>query len=189
METINIKGKEYVMVNERVKEFRSNELYKWYSLETIIIECTDKRVVMQALVKDKDWRVIAMWTAFEEKDSPNSMVNKTSYIENCETSAVGRALGYLWIWIGTSIASAEEVTNAIKKQETTKQPAKQTKYKSEISWVELSEKVYKFSKEKLWYAMSMEEQETFKKLKSENKDTPAQDIIDSMKVLYEESIK
>ena len=72
METINIKGKEYVMVNERVKEFRSNELYKWYSLETIIIECTDKRVVMQALVKDKDWRVIAMWTAFEEKDSPAS---------------------------------------------------------------------------------------------------------------------
>jgi hypothetical protein len=45
------------------------------------------------------------------------MINKTSYIENCETSAWGRALGNLGYGIQTSIASAEEVEMAIAKQE------------------------------------------------------------------------
>jgi hypothetical protein len=45
-----------------------------------------------------------------------SLVNKTSYIENCETSAWGRALGNLGIGIDASIASAEEVITAIAQQ-------------------------------------------------------------------------
>ena len=39
----------------------------------------------------------------------SSNINKTSYVENCETSAVGRALAMLGIGIDTSIASANEV--------------------------------------------------------------------------------
>ena len=53
--------------------------------------------------------------AYEKEDS--SFINKTSYIENCETSAVGRALGILVIVIDASLASAEEVGNAVKQQQ------------------------------------------------------------------------
>ncbi|MCQ2771082.1 MAG: hypothetical protein MJ236_04705, partial [Clostridia bacterium] len=51
----------------------------------------------------------------QEKES-SSFINKTSFIENCETSAVGRALGFAGIGSKTSIASAEEVRNAINNQ-------------------------------------------------------------------------
>ena len=54
-------------------------------------------------------------TAYEKENS--TFINKTSYIENCETSAVGRALGMIGIGIDTSVASYEEVSNAIKQQE------------------------------------------------------------------------
>ena len=48
--------------------------------------------------------------AYEKENS--SFINKTSYIENCETSAVGRALAMLGFEIKKSIASKEEVENA-----------------------------------------------------------------------------
>ena len=53
-------------------------------------------------------------TAYEKESS--TFINKTSYIENCETSAVGRALGMAGFGIDTSVASAEEVKNAINNQ-------------------------------------------------------------------------
>lgn len=112
MKTINIKGKEYVMVNERVKEFKDK--YSNYSLETELVSLTDTSCVIKAIVKDENGRIISTGHAQEDKDG--SMINKTSYIENCETSAVGRALGFLGIGIDGSIASAEEVNIAIAKQ-------------------------------------------------------------------------
>ena len=54
--------------------------------------------------------VLGTGTAYEKEGS--SFINKTSYIENCETSAVGRALGMAGLGIDTSVASAEEVQNA-----------------------------------------------------------------------------
>ena len=58
--------------------------------------------------------VLATGTAYEKENS--TIINKTSYIENCETSAVGRALGMAGFGIDTSVASAEEVQNAIAQQ-------------------------------------------------------------------------
>ena len=52
--------------------------------------------------------------AYEKEGS--TFINKTSYIENCETSAVGRALGFLGIGIDGSVASADEVKTAILNQ-------------------------------------------------------------------------
>lgn len=60
--------------------------------------------------------VLGTGTAYEKEGS--TFINKTSYIENCETSAVGRALGMAGFGIDTSIASAEEVQNAIANQGT-----------------------------------------------------------------------
>lgn len=118
MKTVNIKGKEYVEVNERIKHFRAN--FTKYALTTEIVELTDKRVVMVAKVIDAGGVVISTGHAYEDKDS--TFINKTSYIENCETSAIGRALGNFGIGIDTSIASAEEVQTAIANQNKPKEP-------------------------------------------------------------------
>lgn len=70
--------------------------------------------VFKAIVNDDEGRNLATGTAYEKEGS--SFINKTSYMENCETSAVGRALGLAGFGIDTSIASAEEVANAIQQQ-------------------------------------------------------------------------
>ena len=112
MKTVNIKGKEYVEVNERLKYFRQN--YKDYSLESEIIELSNGIVTIKAIIKDENGRTIATGLAQEKESS--SFINKTSFVENCETSAWGRALGNLGIGIDTSVASADEVNNAIENQ-------------------------------------------------------------------------
>ena len=71
--------------------------------------------VMKAKVYDEDGTLLSIGHAYEKEDS--SFINKTSYLENCETSAVGRALGFLGIGIDSSIASKEEVINAVTNQE------------------------------------------------------------------------
>lgn len=112
MKTVNIKGKEYVEVNERVKYFREN--YTDWSIETELLSNENGVCVIKAIVKNPDGIVKATGHAYENEGS--TFINKTSYIENCETSAVGRALGLLGIGIDTSIASSEEVQTAIKNQ-------------------------------------------------------------------------
>lgn len=114
MKTVDIKGKQYVMVNERLKAFR--EEHKGYGLLTEIIELSAESCTMQAKIVDEAGRVVAMGTAREEREDKSSMVNRTSFVENCETSAWGRALGNFGIGIDESIASADEVARAIAKQ-------------------------------------------------------------------------
>ena len=114
LKTVPIKGKDYVMVNERIKAFK--ELYPDYSLVTEIKHLADGMCVIKATVLDKDGNPKATGHAYEKEGS--SPINKTSYIENCETSAVGRALGFMGIGIDTSICSAEELAIAISQQET-----------------------------------------------------------------------
>lgn len=113
MKSINIKGKDYVMVNERLIAFRED--YPKYSLISEIISITEDSCIMKASIIDENGVVIATGHAQEDKSS--SMINKTSFIENCETSAWGRALGNFGYGISTSIASAEEVSMAIAKQQ------------------------------------------------------------------------
>jgi len=111
MKTINIKGKEYVEVSTRVAYFRAK--FPGWSLRTEVLEKTEASIMVMAKVLDENDRVIATGLAEEHRDDKRSMVNKTSYVENCETSAWGRALGNLGIGIDTSIASFDEVSNAI----------------------------------------------------------------------------
>jgi hypothetical protein len=122
LKTVNIKGKEYVEVNTRIKYFRQN--FKDWSLTSELVELTNESVLIKAVIRNPEGRIIASGYAQEEKSS--SYINKTSYIENCETSAWGRALGNLGIGIDSSVASYEEVKTAIQKQETqTPKKAKQ----------------------------------------------------------------
>lgn len=114
METINIKGKEYAPVNQRILEFRKK--YPQGSILTEMISNENGVCVFKAMVYlgGKEG-CVASGHAFEKESS--SYINRTSYIENCETSAVGRALGVLGIGIDTSVASADEVANAVNNQD------------------------------------------------------------------------
>lgn len=114
LKTTDIKGKDYVEVNERIKAFRM--LIPDGTIETHIIEDLNGICTIKAIIRDSQGKVLATGHAQEKENS--TFINKTSYVENCETSAVGRALGMLGIGIDTSIASAEEVGNAIAQQET-----------------------------------------------------------------------
>lgn len=121
--TTNIKGKEYAEVNQRIKAFRM--LYPTGSIETTLLSDENGVCIMFARVGYYDpetgaHRTLGTGTAYEKESS--SYINKTSYIENCETSAVGRALGMAGFGIDTSVASFEEVSNAIAQQEAEKRP-------------------------------------------------------------------
>ena len=109
--TMDIKGKAYVFVTERVKAFR--QLFPEGSITTELVNDTDGVCTFKATISYGD---LILATGYAQEKESSSYINKTSYIENCETSAVGRALGFLGIGIDTSIASAEEVDTAIRNQ-------------------------------------------------------------------------
>ena len=112
MKTIDIKGKPYVMANERIKYFREN--YPDGAIHTTLISDEDGKCIFRAEIL-VEHRMVSTGYAYENENS--TFINKTSYIENCETSAVGRALGNFGIGIDNSVASYEEVANAITNQD------------------------------------------------------------------------
>jgi|TARA_R110000764_G_scaffold39550_1_gene88451 hypothetical protein len=112
--TTNIKGKEYVEVNQRIKYFRESGEYKGWSLTSDVYHLDEASCVIKAAVLNDKGQVVA--NGFAQEDKSSSYINKTSYVENCETSAWGRALANLGIGIDTSIASSNEVSMAISKQ-------------------------------------------------------------------------
>ena len=117
MRTINIKGKEYVPVNERIKEFL--KLYPDHHIITEIVSIDENSVVMVAKAYDQDGNLIG--TGHAQEDRSTSALNRTSYVENCETSCYGRLLGLCYgIGIDASVASADEVANTIDRQEALK---------------------------------------------------------------------
>jgi len=115
--TIKIKGKDYVTVDERISHFRKTVPGGRIITEFLLID--DDQVIMQATVYDGD---VPVATGHAEEKWASSQINKTSAVENCETSAIGRALGIFGIGLGGSVATADEVQNAIHQQ---KNPPKQ----------------------------------------------------------------
>jgi hypothetical protein len=114
MKTINIKGKEYITVNERLIYFRNKDEFKGYGIKEDIVSIDDTEGIFKVTIYDSNGEPIVSAHAQEYRDS--SFINKTSFVENGFTSALGRALGYLGIGIDTSIASANEVQNAVTNQ-------------------------------------------------------------------------
>jgi hypothetical protein len=108
---VNIRGREYSTVALRVSQFR--ERHAAWSLETEILQRDIDVVVMKATIKDEGGRILASGHAEEYRNA--STINETSALENCETSAIGRALAALGLG-GTEFASADELTNALQQQ-------------------------------------------------------------------------
>ena len=113
--TVKIHGKEYKTVALRVQEFR--EKHSDFTIQTELVEANDTLVIVKATIA-AGGQVIS--TGYAEEVRSASKINRTSALENAETSAVGRALAFFGMG-GSEIASADEVANAISQQNS--QPA------------------------------------------------------------------
>jgi deoxycytidylate deaminase len=108
---VDIRGKSYQTVAERIAAFR--EKHPAWAVETLLVHRDDEVVVVRAAIVNDEGRVLA--TGYAEEVRASSNINRTSAIENCETSAVGRALAFVG-YAGSEIASADEVAGAISAQ-------------------------------------------------------------------------
>jgi len=116
---VNIHGKQYQTVAFRVGKFR--EAHPSHTLQTEIVSRDEECVVMVAKILDESGRLIA--TGHSEEYRRASTINKTSALENAETSAIGRALAAFGLG-GTEFATADEVANAISQQNAPKSVAR-----------------------------------------------------------------
>lgn len=110
---VDIHGKSYKTVAERVNEFHSDDRFHDWSIETEIVSMENGECVIKAFAKDAEGRIRGTGLAHEVRNAGN--INKTSHVENCETSAIGRALANIGL-AGTEYASANEVSNAVIQQ-------------------------------------------------------------------------
>jgi deoxycytidylate deaminase len=108
---VNIHGKQYKTVALRVQEFRQQ--HPTWAIRTELVHRDDTLVVMKAAIIDESEHVIG--TGYSEEVRSSSNINRTSALENAETSAIGRALAAAGFG-GTEYASADEVANAISQQ-------------------------------------------------------------------------
>lgn len=108
---VNIRGKEYMTVALRVQQFR--EAHPDWSIITQVVHRDADEVVMVCSILNEQGRVIATGHAEEKRKA--SQINSTSALENCETSAIGRALAGAGFG-GSEFASANEVQNAVAQQ-------------------------------------------------------------------------
>ena len=106
---IDIKGKKYVLVSDRVLYF--NEHYPNWCIQTVRETIWDMEVIKAVVCPDcaVPWRV---FTGYSQAKRWDGFINKTSALENAETSAVGRALAFMGIWVIDSIASVDEINKA-----------------------------------------------------------------------------
>jgi len=109
---VNIHGKEYTMVDERVAKF--HELYSNGSITSSMSQKDDMFIFKSTATPDVD-KPERFFTGHAYEIIGSTQINKTSALENCETSAIGRCLGFLNIGLN-GIATADEVANAIHQQ-------------------------------------------------------------------------
>lgn len=119
--TGKVTKKEYAEVNQRIKAFRM--VYPQGTIETEIISQYEDilgngNVIIKASIYCNnsldEKQLLGTGYAMENKDS--SFINQTSFLENAETSAVGRALGMCGFGIDTAVASAEEIKGEEQKE-------------------------------------------------------------------------
>jgi len=109
---VNIHGKQYRTVAERIQLFHKEHKKDIKSITTEILKNDENMVLMKTTIKVGD----NVYEGYNQETYGSSHINKTSALENCETSAIGRALSSAG-FVGEEFASANEVQNAIKQQE------------------------------------------------------------------------
>ena len=109
MKKIQIHGKDYVMVKDRIIFF--NESCPNGSITTEL-KATDNSFIFKAIITPDVEKPSRIFSGHAEEIIGSSQINKTSALENCETSAIGRALGCMGIGVEGAFASADEIKNA-----------------------------------------------------------------------------
>ena len=109
---VEIHGKQYITVAERLNLLVA-DTDGIYDLDSNIVQISDDAVVIKATITIPEK---GTWTGHAHEIKSSSFINKTSYIENCETSAIGRALASAG-YGGTEFCSADELANALKNQD------------------------------------------------------------------------
>ena len=126
LESIPLGKSEYVMVKTRLQYFRKH--YEHATIDTDHVHFDGESVMCKAKIY-VDGKLVATGMAHEEKSKNH--INATSFVEVCETSAVGRALGMMGIGITNSVATYDEVKNAIEQQEANAKANELLEYKAE----------------------------------------------------------
>lgn len=119
---VNIHGKEYYTVVERLAMLKEEHKQN-YSLITKIEVCDSEKVIVKAKLTIDGYE----FTGLAEEIRNSNNINKTSALENCETSAIGRALSSAG-YFGTEFCSANELENALDQQGKPKKKAKVVKF-------------------------------------------------------------
>ena len=123
IKTISIRGKQYVTVAERLRQLHlsvSNDM-PGPSIDTKIVYAEGGIYIVKATVIPDITQPECFFTGHAKEDESKGQVNGTSALENCETSAIGRALGNAGYGSADSIASANEVMNAMHQQNSKKE--------------------------------------------------------------------
>ena len=120
---IDIKGKKYVLVSDRVLYFNENYPNGCIQTERIESGIEDVEIVKAKVIPDCD-HPERYFTAYSQAKRWDWFINKQACLENCETSSVWRCLAFLGIWVIDSIASVDEINKA---ENQAKIPAKSKK--------------------------------------------------------------
>lgn len=164
--TIDIKGKQYVLVKDRILAF--NEHYPNGSITTDLVSPVDsKTVVMKVTVTPDVKNPARCFSDYSQAVIGQGMVNTTAAMENASTSACGRALAYLGIGIIESVASADEVIKATTTNEYdepfTREPVEESPHvcSQHDDPVAMKQGVSKSTGKKYWYHRNEENEICF----------------------------
>ncbi len=152
-DTGKIEVKKYAEVHERVKAFR--KVYPTGGLPTEMIKFDDKVCIFKCSVYDENNNLLATGMASEKLtgNDKKDYINLTSMLENCETSAVGRALGFAGFGILGAIASAEEIKRVEEKKDPMEnmpiQEGQKQWIKENLTEEEIKRAIINFGKSKL----------------------------------------
>ena len=144
LKTINLKGKEYSMVSSRLEIFRKHFGFKYGIVEEILVD-DGKRVVTKTSIIDRDNPETPIGVGHAEEIRGSSLVNKTSAIENCMTSSLGRALATAAALHGGEMASSNEIEKAnnnkknIEEKQTKTDDENEDKNNDQEKWQKITE--------------------------------------------------
>lgn len=127
---VNIHGKSYLTVAERVNEIHDEKLEN-LSIETELVSWEGEIVVFKATITTPK----GVYTGHAYENESRGQINKTSALENCETSAIGRALASAG-YAGSEFASANEVQNAIHQQSETQSMTSKVRFEERLKVAE-----------------------------------------------------
>lgn len=117
---VKIHNKEYLTVAERIGIINKEKFS--YSINTELVSWEDGIVIVKATLTTSKGEDVQTYTGHAYERESSSQINKTSALENCETSAIGRALAAAGFG-GTEYASADEVANAVQQQNGSVKPS------------------------------------------------------------------